>query len=561
MVRIIILLLVVSTIVFGQGFRETMLSIATDDMLDTPSPQAGFPLNTGGSCMESSAQVVDVDGDGDMEILIPSGSSLKVYHHDCTMVTGFPVTVGGIATHTPAIADLDGDGNLEIVIAGQRSDLYVYKKDGTLETGWPQNLDDDDGAAGSPALADLDNDGDLEIVIPTFKDLNGSSGYIYARVYVFHHDGTRYDGWPVYDVDSYAVPASPAIADIDNDGSLEIIVTGRNTQTVHAWNDDGTVVPGFPVTISGLIDSSPTVADVDNDGDLEIFTATGSEKVYGLHHDGTFLEGWPQNMGGGSTERSSPSIGDIDGDGDLEIVCGSAHNNVYAWHHDGTTVTGWPQSTGTSGAFSQGSPTLADVDGDGDIEIIASAYTGVFVWDHDGTLHTGYPLYTGTTRSTPIIADLDLDGDVEIFVGSQSGNLYGWDLAGTLDPSNVQWGSFRHDLYNSGYYDWNSVSISDAAEVVFVKTPFELCCSPNPVTGTSIISYVLPESDSIHLNIYDVSGRLVQTLVDGEYLTPGEYSTSWNSRNSSGIKATPGIYFCRLESGSTAGTVGMILLD
>ncbi|MCD4706314.1 MAG: FG-GAP-like repeat-containing protein, partial [Candidatus Sabulitectum sp.] len=523
--------------------------------------QAGFPFDTGGSCMEPSAQVVDIDNDGDMEILIATGSSLKAYHHDCTMVAGFPVTVGGYGTHTAAVADLDGDGDLEIVIAGQRSDLYVYRTDGTLEPGWPQNLDDDDGAAGSPALADLDNDGDLEIVIGTFKDLNGSSGYIFARMYVFHHDGTRYDGWPVYDVDSYAVSASPAIADIDNDGSLEIIVAGRDTQTVHAWNDDGTIVPGFPVSLSGLIDSSPTVADVDNDGDLEIFIATGSEKVYGLHHDGTFLAGWPQNMGGGSTERSSPSIGDIDGDGDLEIVCGSAHHNVYAWHHDGTIVTGWPQPTGTSGAFAQGTPALADVNGDGDIEIIASAYTGIFVWDDDGTLHTGYPVETGWTRSSPVITDLDLDGDVEIIVGSMNHNLYAWDLAGTLNPGNVEWGSFRHDLYNSGYYNWNSVGINDADEIVIVKTPFELSCSPNPVMNASTISYVLSANGCVHLDIYDISGRLVRILVDGEYLTPGEHSVLWDGRNSSGIKAAPGIYFCRLESGSNAGTLEMILLD
>lgn len=561
MIKIVFMLFVLSQIAFSWSLDEAAASIALNDALDTPIAQSGFPIYTGGSSMETSAQVADIDSDGDMELLIASGSSLKAYHHDCSMVSGFPVSTGGIATHTPAVADLDGDGDLEIVITGQRSDLYVYRADGTLETGWPQDLDDDDGASSSPALADLDNDGDLEIVVGTFKDLNGNYGYIYARVYVFHHDGTRYDGWPVYDVDSYGVLSSPAIGDIDNDGGLEIIAAGRDTHNIYAWDDDGTIVPGFPVALSGLIESSPTLADVDDDGDLEIFIATSSEKVYGLHHDGTFLAGWPQNMGGGSTERSSPSIGDIDGDGDLEIVCGSAYHKVYAWHHDGSNVAGWPQSTGTSGAFAQGTPALADMDGDGSIEIIASAYTGLFVWDDDGTLHTGYPAYTGMTRSSPVVADLDLDGDIEVIVGSHNDSLYAWDLTGTFNPDNIHWSSFRHDLYNSGYYYWGTVGIEGDTEVTIGSTLFGFSCSPNPIINTSVISYMLSCNAVVHLDIYDVSGRLVQTLIDGEYSTSGEHSVMWNGMNGSGSMATPGIYFCRLESGSSVSTLEMILID
>lgn len=561
MFKTIFILIVLSQIGFSWGLDETDISIPTNYVFDPPLLQTGFPIYTGGSSMESSAQVADIDCDGDMELLIATGTSLKVYHHDCIMVTGFPVTVGGYATHTPAVADLDCDGDIEIVITGQRSDLYVYRSDGILETGWPQNLDDDDGASSSPVLADLDNDGDLEIVVGTFKDLNGNNGYILARVYVFHHDGTRYDGWPVYDVDTYGVLSSPAIGDIDNDGRLEIIVAGRNTSNIYAWDDDGTIVPGFPVTLSGLIESSPTLADVDNDNDLEIFIATSSEKVYGLHHDGTFLAGWPQNMGGGSTERSSPSIGDIDGDGDLEIVCGSAWHKVYAWHHDGSIVTGWPQSTGTSGAFVQGTPAIADIDGDGDIEIIASAYTGLFVWDYDGTLHTGYPVYTGMTRSSPVIADLDLDGDIEVIVGSHNDSLYAWDLTGTFNPANIEWSSFRHDLYNSGYLYWGSLGVDDDFEITRgTTTTFSFSCYPNPIINTSVISYMLSSNSVVHLDIYNISGRLVRTLVDGEYSTSGEHSVIWDGKNNLGSTATPGIYFCRLECSSSVTTIEMILI-
>ena len=224
--------------------------------------QQGFPINTGNSTSEPSPQVADIDGDGDLEVLIGSGSNLFAYHHDGTLVDGFPVVIGGTGHFTPAIADIDNDGEIEIVIAGQRSDLYVYNGDGSLKEGWPQNLDDDDGASCSPALSDLDNDGDLEIVIGTHRDLNGNNGGIFARVYVFHHDGTLYEGWPIYNVDYRGVYGSPAIGDIDNDGEPEIIVVGREYSEVWAWHTDGTILPGFPVDLPNFTESSPTLSEI-----------------------------------------------------------------------------------------------------------------------------------------------------------------------------------------------------------------------------------------------------------------------------------------------------------
>ena len=419
--------------------------------------QAGFPIHLGGSApSECSPQVADIDGDGDLEVLMGGGQSLYVFHDDGIPVTGFPVYLGFVihhAVHTPAVADLDNDGVMDIVMAGQRSELYVFNNDGTLKTGWPQEMDDDDGAASSPAVADLDGDGDLEIVIGTYKDLNGNNPEIDdARVYIFHHDGTRFTGWPVYDVDSYGVNSTPAIGDIDNDGDLEIIVCGRDNSKIWAWHTDGTVVTGFPVNIGGLCESSPTLADIDDDGDLEIFIPSGAT-VYGYHHDATAITGWPQSMSGGN-ERSSASIGDLDGDGDLEIVCGGPDGNVYAWHHTGVLVTGWPQAS--AGNFAQGTPAIADIDGDGDMEIIGGTYWGVYAWHHDGTLLPDYPLYTYWSRSSPTITDLDQDGDIEILIGSLDGNLYGWDLTGPYNADNIEWGMFRHNLLNTGNYHFGA---------------------------------------------------------------------------------------------------------
>jgi len=532
---------------------------STDDRFDTPPDQAGFPINTGGTTSESCPQVVDIDGDGDLEVLIGSGTSLHAYHHDGSMVSGFPVTAGGQAYYTAAVADIDNDGEVEIAIAGQRSELYVYRMDGSLETGWPQYLGDDDGAACSPTMADLDGDGDLELIIGTFKDLNGSSGYIEARVYVFHHDGTFFEGWPVLDVDPFAIHGTPAVGDIDNDGDLEIITSGRNSQALFAWHTDGTPVDGWPVQLSGFIEASPTMADIDNDGDLEIFIATSAERVYGVHHDGTAVSGWPQNMGGGSIQHSSPSIGDIDGDGDLEIVCGSAHNNVYAWHHDGTPVTGWPQSTGTTGAFAQGTPALGDVDGDGDMEITAGTYAGLFIWQHDGSLLPWFPLYTGWSRSSPTLTDLDQDGDIEILIGAMNENLYCWDIPEIYDADLIEWGMFRNSLLNTGLYETSGVGIVEEPQIFNTTTADLFQNRPNPFSISSVICYQLQGTENVTLRVYDISGKLVITLVD-EIQCSGDHSVIWDGRTSSDVEVSPGVYLYRLETESSASTREMILI-
>ncbi|MCD4746631.1 MAG: FG-GAP-like repeat-containing protein [Bacteroidales bacterium] len=389
----------------------------------------------------------------------------------------------------------------------------------------------------------------MEIVIGTHRDLNYNNGGIFARVYVFHHDGTAYTGWPVYDVDYRGVYGSPAIGDIDNDGEPEIIVVGREYSEVWAWHTDGTVLPGFPVDLTGFTESSPTLADIDDDGDLEIFVATQTEHVHALHHDGTSVTGWPQSMGSASLERSSPSIGDIDGDGDLEIVCGSWHGAVYAWHHTGEIVSGWPQLTGSIFQdFAQASPALADIDSDGDIEIIAGAYTGVFAWHHDGILLPDYPLETGWSRSSPTLSDLDQDGDIEVLIGSMDDNLYVWDLEGDYNADNIEWGMFRHDLLNTGCYQNIITGVEEFPENSLYPVSNNLYQNyPNPFSSSTVIDYQVKFSGKVVLIIYNMTGQEIRTLVNKNQ-PAGRHSVVWDGTDDSGETVGSGIYFYKLKT-------------
>jgi len=77
---------------------------------------------------------------------------------------------------------------------------------------------------------------------------------------------------------------------------------------------------------------------------------------------------------------------------------------------------------------------------------------------------------------------------------------------------------------------------------------------PNPFTATTSISYTLATPGDVSLKVYDISGRLVATLVDG-HQDAGEYVTTWEASDISS-----GVYFYKLETADFTSTKKMNLL-
>jgi hypothetical protein len=83
--------------------------------------------------------------------------------------------------------------------------------------------------------------------------------------------------------------------------------------------------------------------------------------------------------------------------------------------------------------------------------------------------------------------------------------------------------------------------------------------SPNPFRSSTSIRYGVSEKTRITLMVYDVSGRFVQTLMDG-VLDPGQYQVFWDGKDATGKEVSNGIYFYRLEAGSDRGVKKMLLI-
>ena len=82
---------------------------------------------------------------------------------------------------------------------------------------------------------------------------------------------------------------------------------------------------------------------------------------------------------------------------------------------------------------------------------------------------------------------------------------------------------------------------------------------PNPFNPSTSIAFYLPERSNVRIDIYDVAGRLVTTLVEGTRLG-GRHTVEWNGSDVSGRTAASGVYFYRLVAGKFVQTRKMILL-
>jgi len=198
----------------------------------------GFPLYTNGNIVSSSV-LGDINGDGEIEIIASDTSGMvNAWHRDRTQISGFPVNLKSSIISSPILGDMDGDvSSLEIVIGTRDGKIFVIKNNGTVMNGFPVPISGT--MASSPSLCDINGDGSSEIIIGASTD-QGYTGMVYA----LDKFGKKADPKFPFGIDGNIINSTPALADIDGDGDVELIV-GSNRYydgtggQLHVWDLTG----------------------------------------------------------------------------------------------------------------------------------------------------------------------------------------------------------------------------------------------------------------------------------------------------------------------------------
>ena len=82
---------------------------------------------------------------------------------------------------------------------------------------------------------------------------------------------------------------------------------------------------------------------------------------------------------------------------------------------------------------------------------------------------------------------------------------------------------------------------------------------PNPFNPTTNIKYSIPKEGNVKIQVFDITGKLVTTLVD-QSMSSGSYTVTWNGRNSSGQSVVSGIYLYRIQSNDFVAVKKMVML-
>jgi hypothetical protein len=440
-----------------------------------PQLEAGYPLttySTGGSFHAgpvNSAVVGELDGDATLEICASAiaAGPVHCWNHDGRRVPGWGPSRGFTGVGYVAIGPLSPAAPRAVVVGYFGDLLAAYDPAGSPLPGWP--IESSNFISGSPTITAVGSKG---VVLTGEEDWH---------LHAYRADATVPPGWPTTETTGGQERHTPAVADVDGDGSPEIFsVSGWTSPGVYLFANhaNGDLLPGYPVLFQGEVDTFPAVGDVDGDGELEVViigarldnpskstvivvtAATGAiEGMALLQEDAAY--------------GSAPALADLDqscaADALVEIVV-QTEGRLYALRWNGSSFSdypGWPVRWSATQWLGDSSPTVGDIDGDGlpDIAITGQnagdAVRGkVYAYSRNGTPLAGFPkrLPIGS-GSAPAIADLDLDGRNELVVrGSPWDGFSGakptiwvYDLGGAAYGP-VHWGQFMHDSRHTGRY-------------------------------------------------------------------------------------------------------------
>lgn len=370
----------------------------------------------------------------------------------------------------PAFINYDSDAWDEVAACESWSSgkCYIYDNDGTLlKTLGPFNYP---GMTNSgPSVADVNGDKVDDIIIHSYAGtVTAFSGSTGAAIW-------QKDFYALYNELFFG---HSAIKDVDNDGTLEIVLVGYNTGALYVINAENGTVQASSASMwatygNVAYGSGAAIANLDSDTAMEFvslqwsLTAAGgtpAHAVIAFDTNGAVL--WRRVINGANFAYMSPVITDVDRSNGNEVYAQSNSGTLYVLDKSGNLMSTTAHST-----RSWTPPAFLDVNLGGSLELLLTGQSGyrIVSGTNPSSAQYTYSNSNAMVYPQPVQTDVDGDGKIEIITGAwnpKQALFFDMDVMATYF-----WGSFSGDEKHPG-------SIVESAEA---QTPERL------VTGLQVL--------------------------------------------------------------------------
>ncbi len=537
------------------------------------------------------------------------------------LIDGQPYGGGGGSTpRTVRSGDLDGDGKGEIIFPrnGTGGGFLIFEWDGvngSHKFGTLPSAVIPDGItyganfgplAGTPLeggfqktveqfeVMDVDGDGQQELITP--KNLSGSINDDFLIIHAVGSWDFENQGFATFEIEGSSLrkassefgggsPYAIHPADLDGDGKMELVAHNWNFQDYWVIKVTGTDTYVLPDSVSTNGNKfhymTPTydyvslfggiVANLDKDNNQEVYfplyssyvdTLDGSlfvvdynsgdnVQVASANHAVRIAQGVSRSTSGTPISSFTGTVADLDRNGKQEILIGSSYpSNVVAIEYNGT------------GSLRDPANYTRKVFYTGEMDI----YNTISYRDSNGVKDTVRTIGEGFVSKMSRPMDIDGDGKVEVILPYQA----------LIDSTTYQWqrfdgASFVTDssklVSNPKKWSFRSLesdlvgSVSNKDLTVITPDDYQLNQNyPNPFNPSTTINFVLPLNKKISVKIYDIAGKEVSTLVNGQEFAKGSHNVVWNGRDNNGSPVASGVYIATMSSGNIEKSIKMMLL-